>query len=314
MTPKALNYALWTNDVEDHSIWFNTLRYETGELVLKEGMPLLLEIYRKFNVKSTFFFTGYMAEHFPEVVRMIVADGHEVASHGYSHEVDQAFDVLPYAKQVEHLKRSKALLEDVSGQRVISFRAPALRVNADTPRALAETGFLIDSSVASQRFDMFLSFGGLKKLRWLTAPRLPYRTQADNLFKKGNGPLVEVPLTALLFPYVGTTMRVFPAITRLQRRFLHTESSRTHKPIVFDIHPNEFLNEETGERKIERRAKNPVSYLLADVLRGKLKVKNLGKAAIPLYENEISFYRKRGYAFTTVRQYCIENGWIKQGD
>ena len=93
---------------------------------------------------------------------MIVKDGHEVASHGYSHEVDQAFDVLPFIKQVEHLKKSKQLLEDVSGQEVISFRAPALRVNSDTPKALAETGYRIDSSIASQRFDMFLSFGGIK--------------------------------------------------------------------------------------------------------------------------------------------------------
>lgn len=305
-------YALWTNDVEDHSIWYNTLRYETGELVLKEGMPILLDIYKKFGIKSTFYFTGYMAEHFPDVVRMIVADGHEVASHGYSHEVDQAFDVLPYKLQVEHLKKSKQLLEDISGQEVISFRAPALRVNADTPRALAETGYLIDSSVASQRFDMFLSFGGIKKLRWLTAPRLPYHTRPDSLFRKGDGPILEVPLTALLFPYVGTTMRIFPWLTKMQRSILNVENKMNHKPVVFDIHPNEFLNEETGERIIERRTKNPISYLLADVLRGKLKVKNLGKAAIPLYENEISFYKNRGYMFTTVKQYCIENGWLPE--
>ena len=58
------------------NIWFNKLRYETGELVLKEGMPILLDIYRRLNIKSTFYFTGYMAEHFPDVVRMIVAEGH----------------------------------------------------------------------------------------------------------------------------------------------------------------------------------------------------------------------------------------------
>ncbi|MFN8143866.1 MAG: polysaccharide deacetylase family protein [Bacteroidia bacterium] len=303
-------YALWTNDVEDHSIWYNALRYETGELVLKEGMPILLDIYKRFNIQSTFYFTGYMAEHFPDVVRMIVKDGHEVASHGYSHEVDQAFDVLPFIKQVEHLKKSKQLLEDVSGQEVISFRAPALRVNSDTPKALAETGYRIDSSIASQRFDMFLSFGGIKKLRWLTAPRLPYFTKPDNLFRKGNGPILEVPLTALLFPYVGTTMRVFPWITGVQRRLLNVENKFNHKPVVFDIHPNEFLNEGNGERTIERRTKNPISYLLADVLRGKLKVKNLGKAAIPLYEKEIRFYQDKGYQFTTVKKYCIENGWL----
>jgi peptidoglycan-N-acetylglucosamine deacetylase len=303
-------FALWTNDVEDHSIWFNKLRYETGELVLKEGMPILLDIYRKFGIKSTFYFTGYMAEHFPDVVRMILADGHEVASHGYSHQVHEAFDVLSYNDQVSHLEKSKKLLEDICGYEVVSFRAPALRVNSDTPKALAHTGFKIDSSVASQRFDMFLSFGSLKKLKWLTAPRLPYHTQDDNLFKKGNGPVVEVPLTALIFPYVGTTMRIFPGITKAQHFLLNAENHYHEKPIVFDVHPNEFINEESEIRTIERRSKNFFSYLLADVIRGKLKVKNLGKAAIPLYEKEISYYRDRGYTFLTVKDYCKQKGLI----
>ena len=89
-------YCLLTNDVETHSIWFNTLRDETGVKVLEEGMPLLLEIYKKFNIKSTFYFVGDMAEKFPDVVKMILPYGHEVASHGWTHEVDQAFDVLTF--------------------------------------------------------------------------------------------------------------------------------------------------------------------------------------------------------------------------
>lgn len=64
---------------------------------------------------------------------------------------------------VDHLKTSKKLLEDLSGQEVISFRAPALRLNGYTPLALTEVGFKIDSSVASQRFDLFFSYGGRQK-------------------------------------------------------------------------------------------------------------------------------------------------------
>jgi hypothetical protein len=74
-------------------------------------------------------------------------------------------------------------------------------VNQDTARALIETGHRIDSSVASQRFDFF-SFGGLNKLNWLTAPRRPYRVDADNIFKRGDSSLVEVPLSAYFAPYV----------------------------------------------------------------------------------------------------------------
>lgn len=303
-------YALWTNDVETTSIWFNTLRDETGLKVWKEGMPVLLDIYQKYGIKSTFFFTGYIARLYPDIVRMIQSHGHEVGSHSYSHRKEDGLDVLPYKAQLHQLQTSKKILEDISGEEVISFRSPALRLSKDSARALIESGYRIDSSVASQRFDMFLSFGGMKKLNWLTAPRLPYRVDENNIFKKGSSPLVEVPLSATLFPYVSTTMRVFPLITNLQRQLLHTETFWNEKPIVFDIHPNEFIDESNEKRTIERRSKNPVSYFLQDVIRSKLKVKNLGPAAIPLYEREISYYAQRAYNFLTLKDYCKQKGLL----
>jgi len=234
---------LLTNDVETTSIWFNKLRDETGKKVMEEGLPLLLDIYEKYGIKSTFFFTGYIAKRFPGVVKMILPYGHEVGSHGLSHKKEDAFDVLSYEKQVYHLSESKKILEDISGQEVISFRSPALRINKYTAKALSKSGYKIDSSIASQRFDMFLSFGGLKKLKWLFAPRVPYRTSPDDLFKKGNGEIVEVPLSATFLPYVGTTMRIFPSISKIQRGILNFENKINNKPIVFDIHPNEFIDE-----------------------------------------------------------------------
>ncbi len=305
-----IKYALFTNDVETTSIWFNTLRNETALKVLHDGMPILLEIYQEYEIKSTFFFTGYIAKLYPDLVKMIINDGHEVASHGKSHLPENGFDVLPYEKQKHHLEYSKKLLEDISGQEVISFRAPALRVNQDTPKALIETGFKIDSSVASQRFDFFLSFGGLKKIQWFFAPRLPYKVDMNNIFKKGESNLVEVPLSALFFPYVGTTMRIFPILTSLQRRIINLESKINGKPVVFDIHPNEFIDESNEIRVINKRSNNLINFFLKDWLRSHLKIKNLGVAAVPLYKNEIEFYKSRGYKFTTVRQYCEEAGLI----
>jgi peptidoglycan-N-acetylglucosamine deacetylase len=305
-------YGLFTNDVETTSIWFNTLRDETGEKVLTEGMPVLLDIYAKYEITSTFYFTGYIARLYPEVVRMVLKDGHEVGSHGKSHLPENGFDGMPYDRQKQHLEYSKKLLEDISGQEVISFRAPALRLNRDTAKALIETGYRIDSSVASQRFDFFLSFGGFKKLKWLFAPRKPYRTSTDSIFKKGAGPLVEVPLSALFLPYVGTTMRIFPRVTSIQRWGFHWEAGLTGKPVVFDIHPNEFLDESAEARVVHRRSSNPLAYFLKDVVRSRLKVKNLGPKAVPLYEREIGFYKDRGYQFTTVRNYCTETGLLER--
>ena len=304
-------YCLLSNDVETTSIWHNSLRDETGIKVYKEGMPALLDLYAKFNVKSTFFFTGYIANLVPDVVKMIINDGHEVASHGMSHIKKNGFDVMPYEKQLRHLKESKDLLENISGQEVISFRAPALRVNNDTATALSEAGYLIDSSVASQRFDMFMSFGGLKKLNWLTAPRNPYRTDEKSLFKKGNGNIIEIPLSATFLSYLGTTMRIFPNITSLQRRLLAFESGRTGKPIVFDIHPNELIDESNEKRTIESRSSNPISYFLQDYLRSHLKVKNLGPKAGVLYEKEINYFEKNNFNFITIKDYCKITNLIK---
>ena len=270
-------YCLLTNDVETTSIWHNTLRDKTGFKVFNEGMPLLLDIYRKYNVKSTFYFTGHIARLIPDIVKMVIKNGHEVGCHGLRHEKEYGFDVMTLDSQIEHLNESKKILEDIISSEVISFRAPALRTNKQTVKALIETGFKIDSSVASQRFDMFFSFGALKKLNWLFSPRLPYVSSKNNIFQRGIDGIVEVPLSATGIPYLGTTMRIFPFFTSLQRRLLHFENSINKKPIVFDIHPNEMIDESDEPRVINRRSRNFFSYFMQDYLRSKLKSKKLGK-------------------------------------
>ena len=81
------------------------------------------------------------------------------------------------------------------------------------------------------------------------------------------------------------------------------------KPIVFDIHPNEFIDESDEKRVINKRSKNPASYLLQDVIRSRLKVKNLGKKAVPLYESQISYFMEKGYKFSTIKNYILELGF-----
>lgn len=296
-------FCLFTNDVESTSIWFNSLREKTAKKVLDEGLPLLLDIYEKYGIKTTFFVTGNIAKYLPDIVKKIVKDGHEIGSHGLSHEKNHGFDILSYKDQVYHLKESKKILEDISGQKVISFRSPALRMCNYTVAALQETGYRIDSSVASQRFDMFMSHGSKKKFKWLMSPRLPYRASEKSIFKKGKSNIVEVPLTAFILPYVGTTMRIFPNITNLQKYFFHYESCVNNKPLVFDIHPNELIDESNEPRKIKKNSNSYLSSLLKDTLRSKLKIKNLGKKALPLYESQIEFFLNKGYEFTTLKNF-----------
>jgi peptidoglycan/xylan/chitin deacetylase (PgdA/CDA1 family) len=298
-------YCILTNDVELTSLANHSLSEATGKKVYEQGMPALLHLYKKYNVKSTFFYTADIVLQNPDIVKMILADGHEVGCHGWIHDSDKSFDVLSLADQIDHLRKSRELLERVSGKEVISFRAPALRINENTSTALSETGFKIDSSVASQRMDMFLSFGALKKLNWIVAPRLPYFTNVHKLWRKGKGRVFEIPISALVIPYIGTAMRILPVLTRVIRSLLHLENTMNGKPIVFLTHPNEFIDEEKKTSKVPRRSKNPVSYLLGDVLRHKLKLKNLGSRSLELYEREIKYFASKGYEFVTCREYYL---------
>ena len=294
--------CLITNDVETTSILNHKLRDKTGEYVLNQGMPRLLDLYDKYGVKATFFYTGHIAKLYPDVVKMAYCRGHEVGSHGLTHEVSKAFDVLSPEEQLSHLKQSKQILEDIIGDEVVSFRAPAARVDKGFPSILREAGFKVDSSVSSQRLDMMFSFGALKKLHWLTAPRKAYFTKSDNIFKKGDSEILEAPISAFGFPYIGTFMRIAPFLNRMTRRLLYLETLCNGRQFVFLTHPNEFLDEDWEGGKIERRASNYFSYLLGDVLRHKLKVKNLGEKALPLFEHELEFFKNKEFEFITCKE------------
>lgn len=292
--------CLLTNDVETTSILNGGLRPETGMKVWQEGMPRLLELYEKYNVKSTFFFVADFVRDCPDIVKMIQPYGHEVACHGFTHDYKQAFDVLSYEQQVEHLNKAKKILEDISGDEVISFRAPALRVNEFTPQALIDTGFRFDSSVAPQRMDIFMTLGSKNKMQWLRAPRNPYYVSQNNMARKGDTSLIEVPVSSFGFPYIGTLMRVAPALNTLTKHLIYNEIKDTDKVINFLIHPNELIDEADLHLKTERRTSNFVSYLLSDVIRRRLKVRNLGKPAVKLYEDEIRFWKDRQFDFSRI--------------
>lgn len=296
-------YCLLTNDVESISLVTNELNLKTAEKVFNEGLPRLIDLYDQYKIKATFFITGEILEKIPEIVKLVDTKKHEIACHGYSHHVNEAFDILSYNEQKAHLIKAKMLLENLSGKEIVSFRAPALRVNKDTPKALLETGFLNDSSISSQRFDFFLSFGSIKKLNRFFAPRMPYFTDENNLAKKGNSKILEIPISAMLYPYISTTMRIFPKITGLFRNLLIFESKMIGKPINFLTHPNEFIDEDKTNIKFNRRTKNLFSYLLADRLRFYLKLKNLGFNGLKIYENEIKVLKSHNFNFITINEY-----------
>jgi peptidoglycan/xylan/chitin deacetylase (PgdA/CDA1 family) len=286
-------YFLMTNDVESFSIPLNRCDRGAAEEVFKQGLPRLLDLYSKHDILATFYFTGELAEMVPEAIDLVMDLGHEIGCHGYSHEVDQAFDLLSYEQQVEEFRKAKKAIEPAAGK-LRSFRAPALRINRDTIKALEESGFSSDSSVCPQRFDGPFTFGSKKKLRWLVAPRKPY-------FHKGTS-ILEIPISALLLPYIGTSMRVSPALLRLIEKPLFMEAKKTGKPVVFLFHPNECLDCK-GKALATKRSANPLKHLFADRIRQRLKLRNLGDKSIPLLDRVITSAKKEGFEFVTASEY-----------
>lgn len=295
-----------TNDVETTSIINGGLRDETGVRVWQEGMPILLDIYAKYNIKATFFFIANFAKKHPEIVKMIQPAGHEVALHGLTHDHRYSFDTMSLKEQIQHLREGKQILEDISGEEVVSFRSPALRVNQDTPQALIQSGFKFDSSISPQRLDMFITLGSKHKLKWLKAPRTPYTTDSNQLARRGDSPITEVPVSSFGVPYIGTAMRVAPTLNRITRQLLYWETKNTDKVVNFLIHPIELITEPELNEKLENRSGNYFAYLIKDKLRHQLKLRNLGINAQVLFEKEILFWQERNYQFLRIKDIEIK--------
>lgn len=141
-------------DVED---WFQVQNYaaviprgawDTLERRVEARTLELLDLFATAGVQATFFTLGWVAERHPRLVRRILADGHELASHGYGHE--RVFELGAERFRAD-LRRAKAILEDAAGTPVIGYRAPTFSLSPSlTPWAyplLAETGHRYSSSV-----------------------------------------------------------------------------------------------------------------------------------------------------------------------
>lgn len=107
----------------------------------------LLNVLARRSTTATFFVLGWLAERHPSLIRTIAASGHEIACLGYAHEQVAAQTPEQFRQDIQ---RAKHLLEDMIGQSVRGFRAPAFSITADTLWALAivaDCGFVYDSSV-----------------------------------------------------------------------------------------------------------------------------------------------------------------------
>jgi peptidoglycan/xylan/chitin deacetylase (PgdA/CDA1 family) len=118
------------------------------------GVPRILDGYRRYGLRQTFFIPAWCIEQYPATVESIVKDGHEVSFHGYIHEAPNSL-----SREEEHywMRRSIEVIEKHTGRRPRGNRSPLYNYSINTTELLAEEGFLYDSSLMGDDVPYLLS-------------------------------------------------------------------------------------------------------------------------------------------------------------
>ena len=177
----------FTIDVEDYfqvsalAPYISRDQWDHTPCRVERNVDCILQLLDEADAHATFFTLGWIAERYPQLVRRITDNGHEVASHGYQHERATELDRRAFLADI---RLAKAVLEDVAGAAVSGYRAPSFSINDANDWAfdcLAEAGYRYSSSIYPIRHDHY----GMPD-----APRFPYRSRDG---------LLEVPITTTRF-------------------------------------------------------------------------------------------------------------------
>lgn len=211
-------YALSSKINRDDWAWM------TSRVV--DSMQRILDLFSEHNVKATFFTLGWVAERHPELIKQMVARGHEIASHSYDH---QRIDTMDADQFREDARKSKQILEDISGQKVKGYRAPTFSIGHKTPwffEILAEEGYMYSSSIYPVQHDLYGMPDGPKssyRPRFIEAPFLEIPMTVMSVFGKN------LPVSGggyfRLMPYP-----LFQFLTKRAR-------AQNKRPNIFYFHP-----------------------------------------------------------------------------
>lgn len=191
------------------------------------NVETILTLFDQHNITATFFTLGWIAERYPKLVKRIVSAGHEIASHGYGHE--RIIKQSPSAFRRD-VRKSKEILEDLTGNSVVGYRAPSYSISTKTLWAheiLSDEGYLYSSSVVPIKHDLY----GIEN-----SNRFPYRV--------AHGQLLEIPISTVRL--LGKTLncggggwfRLFPyAFTK---HSITCINEKEHRSAVFYFHPWEI--------------------------------------------------------------------------
>jgi polysaccharide deacetylase family protein (PEP-CTERM system associated) len=224
-----------TVDVEDYfhvAALAKSIRPEDWDAIsprVSTNVHQLLDLFDEKGVKATHFVLGWVAERFPELIREIDSRGHEVASHGYSHQL--VYTQTPALFETE-TRDSKNLLEDIIGKPVQGYRAASYSITRKSLWALdilAELGFKYDSSIFPIAHDRYGITG---------SPKFPHVLQTPN-----KNTMVEYPLST--FQIMGQSIPVagggyFRLYPYWLSRFFYRKINQQLAPFVFYLHPWEI--------------------------------------------------------------------------
>jgi polysaccharide deacetylase family protein (PEP-CTERM system associated) len=192
----------------------------------------LLEIFDENNVKATFFVLGIVAEEHPALLRKIAQEGHEIASHGYGHQLvyKQTQDEFK-----EDVRKSKHVIEDAIGEKIVGYRAPSWSITEQSLWALdilEELEFEYTSSIFPTKNYLY----GI--------PYAPRFKHSCEIYKKGFLKLINIPPTTykvgnINIPFSGGAyFRLLPC--SLISNFTKTINEKERQPVIFYLHPREI--------------------------------------------------------------------------
>ena len=205
----------------------------------RQALQAALTLCQELEIAATFLFVAQEAASYPEEIAEMVRAGHEIGCHGLTHGEEEEYDQMPEEMQRSYIERATRLLEEQTGASITAFRGPRVKISSVALKVLAEYGYLTDSSVCSQRLDLLGS--NLINMGWLVAPRSPYHPHSDSAFKRGALDILEVPVSALMLPFISTSLYIFKLLVmKMLFWLLYAEARRKGKPIVYLSHPEEF--------------------------------------------------------------------------
>lgn len=219
-------------DVED---WYHSA-YLRGysnkpEPQLHLSVPPILKLLKKYDTKATFFVLGDAAEKNPEVIEMIHEEGHEIASHGFSHKEIWKLSREEFIKEIE---RTEKAVNKITKEKIIGFRAPLFSLSKETAWFLEELkkrNYKYDSSLFSMKTPLY---------GCADAKRTPYKSSKENfLLEDKQSGFIEYPVTIfkwgpLNFPLGGFYLRSLPLF--IFKPFLK-KAEKNNTPIITFFHP-----------------------------------------------------------------------------